>query len=897
MTFESSTHALSTAPPDLDEASPGFTRRAVVQVGAAAGFLMAMGAPGAAQAAQAVSVSSPRRVFSFDDGWRFFEGVAPGAQAVAFPDGLWVRTDLPHDFSIDDRPGGSDDGSITSQPANSISSTAPLELAAPTLIGPFDKNASPQVGFKTGKQVAWTVAGEGWYRKEFTVADLGVDDRVEVQFDGAYCNVTVWLNGVNLGFVANGYVPFDFDLTANLNRTGSNVLAVRVQNVGQTSRWYSGSGIYRHTRLVVSKPVRIPRWGVTVTTPTVSSVAASVRVSTQVENHRASASTVSVRSTVMGPTGAVVSTVTSPLATVPLGGGTSTFLSSHSISSPRRWDVNAPNLYTVRTEVLVGKNVLDSTVETFGIRSVSFDQRGMILNGRSIKMRGGNIHQDFGALGSATTYRSEERRIQLLKAAGFNAIRTAHGCPSPQLREACDRLGMLVYDEFTDVWETSKNDQDYSASFTNHWREDMSRWIRSGRNSPSVIIWSIGNEIAASGAPISIPVPNEAKLATGIALSAAVRALDPTRPIVEGGGQGIFTSTEATYIGYVDIGDIHYMHSYGDLPSQNPSMAFVQSESFQSTIFQDWRLVEDNDYVIGDFCWTAWDYLGEAGVGATLTAPVGTEPLTETLDPETGLLMAAGAARYPWFTANCGDLDLIGQRRTQNLYRNVVWGRSNLALAVERPLAPGLESQAFGWSWYDELESWTWDVPAGYPMRVRAYSAGDSVALLLNGLPIARKTLTPADRMIAVFDVPFAPGQLVAVAYRNGVELARTTLKTVGAPASLRLTADRANVTTSRDDLAHLLIEVVDAAGKLVPDAVKKVQLSVVGGKLIGFSSANGHNMDSFTRPRRHTYHGQALAIIRPPRTAGTITVNAFSSGLTATSLRLPVIEGSYPRI
>ena len=352
----------------------------------------------------------------------------------------------------------------------------------PQVIGPFDANADPVPDrVKTfpglgslvtpgGRSQGYTVADIGWYRKHFRVSDLRHDEdhrdgegdgqRVELRFDGVYQSADVWLNGVHLGFHPNGYTPFAYDLTPHLNRHGENVLAVQVDDRGKTSRWYSGSGIYRHTWLTLTGPVRIPLWGVHVTTPVVDERKSVARVEVQATNFGASTEA-SVRMTVLDSRGRPVATQTTDPQAVDTGAN-ETYTAELAISDAALWSPEDPNLYQVRTEILVGSRVVDAVTTKFGIRSLVFNGAvGFLLNGKPYKVRGGNIHHDHGPLGTVAIDRAEERTIEILKAAGFNAIRAAHNPRSPYMLDVCDRLGMLVWDEFTDVWDIGKLPDDY----------------------------------------------------------------------------------------------------------------------------------------------------------------------------------------------------------------------------------------------------------------------------------------------------------------------------------------------------------------------------------------------------------------------------------------------------
>jgi beta-galactosidase len=540
--------------------------------------------------------------------------------------------------------------------------------------------------------------------------------------------------------------------------------------------------------------------------------------------------------------------------------------------------------------VLADDVIVDTATAAFGVRELVWDGTdGFLLNGRQVKIIGGCVHDTHGPLGAVGLDRTEERLVETLKAAGFNAIRTAHNPPAPALLDACDRLGMLVWDEFTDVWDTGKNPQDYSVYFPQHWRQDLTAMILRDRNHPSVVIWSLGNEI----------VPDSSYPQRGRQLAALVRALDVTRPVTLGGGAT--SGADDPSWQYVDVGDVHYNADgagYGPIHAAHPDKAMTQSESFPATIHQDTSYADANAWAVGSWVWAAWDYLGEAGIGKTPVPPAGTSDQIgdQWLNPGWSaartLHHSWGGYGYPYpcFQANCGDIDLIGQRKAQNHWRAAVNGTSPVEMLVERPPPPGTEQVALWWGYYDELESWTWDVEPGQPMTVHVYTPGDRVTLLLNGGTVATRAVAAADRATATFTVPYRPGELTAVASRGGAEIGRRTIATAGAPAALRLTPDVAALTTDRDALAHVLAEVTDASGRLVPDAVVRVAFSVTGaGELAGVANGNPRDVDSFRRPGRCTWHGRALAILRPAKHPGAVQLTAQAPGLRPAALTLRV--------
>ena len=835
----------------------------------------------------------PARDMSFDADWRFFRGDPQGAEAPQFSDAGWRMLDLPHDWRIEDLPGGSDDGGATANPSLYAFQTLPSpDGVAPPIIGPFDVHADPTPdmdmtipGFGRllmagGRGEAFTVGDVGWYRKHFRVP-ASANQLVELRFDGIYRKADIWLNGVHLGFHPNGYTPFAYDLTPHLNANGDNVLAVRVDNRGKPSRWYSGSGIYRHSWLTITAPLRIPLWGVHVTTPVVDAQRSVARVEVQVANAGAPANA-SVRMTVMDPTDRPVGSQTTPQRAL-ANGETAPHMAEIAIHGPALWSPETPNLHRVRSEVLVDGQVIDSVTTHFGIRSLVFSgATGLQINGRTYKVQGGNIHHDHGPLGSVAIDRAEERTIELMKAAGFNAVRAAHNPPSPKTLETCDRLGMLVLEEFSDAWDVAKLPNDYHEFFVDWWQRDLTAMVLRDRNHPSIIYWSVGNEIPSD--------PHN----YGPKLAALVRSLDTTRPVGRGGmNVAGFTGGGATpeTWSYVDVGDFHSAPSAA-MRAAHTDKAFFQSEDTPSEIYQDWKLAQDNAWYVGSWVWAAWDYMGETGTGAPILGHSLKEVGPHAYDPVTGKVS------YPWYVSGMGDIDLIGQRKPQNIYRSVVNGQSPLEMMVERPTPDGLEAFSIGYSFFDDLTSWTWDVSAGQPMLVRIYTRGDSVTLLLNGRKIETRAVSEADKRIAIFKVPYAPGELVAIASRGGVEIARKVLVTTGKPAALRLVSDTASLTTSRGGLAHVLVEVVDDHGRMVPDATLKVEFAVSGaGELIGVANANPHNVDSFKKPRRWTWHGQALAILRPAKTAGWISLTASAAALKPDRLHLPVSAAAVVEI
>lgn len=800
----------------------------------------------------ALSVFAAPRTTSLDADWRFLRGDAAGAEQPAFDDSAWRTLDVPHDWSIEDLPPA---------PAAEPGQKTPLR------IGPFAPDESPSHHF-TGH----TLGGIGWYRKTFTVAEPG--RHVSVLFEGVYMNAEIWLNGHRLGEHPNGYTSFTFDLTPHLNAPGAaNVLAVRVRNEGRNSRWYSGSGIYRHVWLTVTDPIHVPTWGLFVTTPEVSAERASVYVNVEVKNPGANAAPAVIRATVRDAARREVGR--HEYAVELPASETSSIGQSIIVPAPVLWSPATPALYSAEVEIVVEGRVTDTVSTRFGIRSLAFDaEHGFRLNGRTLKLKGGCIHHDNGPLGAAAIDRAEERKIELLLANGYNAVRTSHNPPSPALLEACDRLGMLVIDEAFDQWNESKerNAQDYHRFFKDWFARDIASFVRRDRNHPSVIMWSIGNEI-----PEQFRADD-----TGRLLREAVRSHDTTRPVT----QAICTDWGKVIKDWDNLSDPAFPHldvsGYNYLPekyegdhARHPDRVMYGSESFPKDALAYWQPVEKHPYVIGDFVWTAMDYLGEAGLAHAL------------LSNEKGSFFMP----WPWFNAWSGDLDLCGFKKPQSFYRDVIWRRSQIEMMVHAPIPPGLTEELSWWAWPDESPSWNWSGHEGTPLQVNVYSRCEAVRLTLDGRVIGEAPVSEATKLTASFTVPYAPGELRAFGLVGGQIVAETSLRTTGAAARLRLTADRTTLRPDRNDLAYVTVEVVDAAGRRVPDADRLVRFSVTGaGELAGQASAAPRSPASFRAPERKTHQGRCLAILRPSigANAGTITLRAEADGLDPAELMIP---------
>lgn len=790
--------------------------------------------------------SAAARNIPFDDNWLFIKDSVVNAELSDYNDSKWRKLNLPHDWSIEDLPKISDD----------------------QVGGPFDKKSVG--GWATGH----TVGGTGWYRKKFITQKSYRDKMLTIYFDGVYMNSDVWLNGHHLGNHPYGYTPFYYDLTPYLNPVGQqNTIAVRVLNQGKNSRWYSGSGIYRHVNLIVTDRVHIIPWGVYITTPEVSRDKAIIQVKTSLSNNRNVQTKIKLVTTVFSPDGRSVASAQDSYAIDANAGETG--MQRISIAKPVLWSIETPGLYKAITEIKEGDRITDRVETKFGIRSISFTaEHGFQLNDRKVLLKGGCIHHDNGPLGAAVIYRAEERKIEILKKNGFNAIRTSHNPPSAQLLDICDRLGMLVIDEAFDIWEHPKNPQDYHLHFREWWKKDLDAMILRDRNHPSVIIWSVGNEVYERADSSGIRITKQ--------LTEETRLMDPTRPVTAAHcvfwqHPGYKWDTTAAAFALLDIGGYNYMMSeYESDHKKFPERVMLGTESHPGSALENWNLVEKHPYVIGDFVWTAVDYIGESSIGH---ATLDTGKKTQTL------------LGWPWFNAWCGDIDLIGNKKPQSYYRDVVWRNTPISMAVHRPIPQGMTENISAWGWPDELQSWTWPGEEGKTLQVRVFSRAPLVRLLLNGKIIGEKKIAK-DSITAIFQVSYEPGTLKAVSIDNGRETGTVEIRTTGRPKRIRLLADRSKIKADRNDLSYVMVEVVDENGQVVPDAALPLRFSISGpGKIAGVGNASPTEMASFQQPECRTFNGKCLVIVRPEEKSGAVRLKATGDGLSPAEIIITTIR------
>jgi beta-galactosidase len=757
------------------------------------------------------------RRLDFDRGWRFHLGeILDGISRAELDDSAWRTVDLPHDWSIE------------------------LERSP----------ASP-----SGSAGGFFPAGVGWYQKRFPVTEELQGSTVLVEFEGVYMNADVWLDEHFLGRQPYGYTSFGYDLTPHLGAGSEHTLRVMVDNGGQpNSRWYSGSGIYRHVWLWHGDRVHVGPHDVSVTTPDVSTDEATVRVCTSVMNDTDAEHTVTVRSSVVAPRGRKADSVDRS-ETIPPGGRLD-YTQDLLVRRPKLWSPDEPQLYRLETEIRLGGKVVDTQSMPFGIRSVEIGaENGLRINGEPLELRGGCVHHDNGPLGAASHDRAEERKVELLKANGFNAVRCAHNPPAPAFLDACDRLGMLVIDEAFDCWRNGKNTADYHVSFDDWWRRDLDAMIVRDRNHPSVIMWSIGNEV------VERERPEGARLAH--VLADHVRGVDPTRPVtagVNGGHTGRPWAQLDAFFDALDVCGYNYAeNAYRPDHERVPNRVVYGSESMALDTARHWASVQQLEHVIGDFVWTALDYLGESGVGRV------------HFDGDHATHIAA----YPWHQANCGDLDLCGFKRPQSFYRDAVWRRGRpLFIAVHAPVDEALTPVVTPWGWPDVSPSWTWPGNEGRPLRVDIYTCGDAVELYLDDESLGTSR---ADNCTATFEVPYRPGTLRAI----GADRAACELRTAGDAARLRLSPDREQIGRDAGDLSFVTVEVVDADGLVHPNAGNNVSFTVEGeGTIAAVGNGDPMSTEPYTGDRRSAYRGRCLVVLKSSGARGAIRLRAEATGL-----------------
>lgn len=795
------------------------------------------------------AVSASPRKTCLDQGWRFHYGDVPAASSPAFDDSHWRSLSLPHDWSVE---------------------TEAATEADSSHVGPFVKGAP------AGPSSGFTVGGVGWYRRTFALDPKDLDGRVMLYFEGAYNQTEVWLNGERVYFNHYGYQSFRFDITRYCREAGKpNVLAVRVSNEGLNTRWYAGSGIYRHVWLMRVPSLHLDAWDTFYSMTELADGQATVALATTVRNEGMLGGRHTLKAVIYDADNRVVAR---GKADVRLAARDSQEVKmTFRIERPHLWwpanmgSEGTPYLY--RAVLRVGDDELTTRI---GLRTLAFGaETGFLINGKPCLLYGGCLHHDNGLLGAAAYDAAENRKLTLLRAQGFNAVRTSHNMPSEHFLAACDSLGLMVVDENFDQWLRAKNPDDYHRYFLQHSERDLRDMVRRDRNHPSIILWSIGNEIPGRIEPEGLAAAERLRqvvcgLDTTRAVTAAIPEWDDFRHPWQDNDDRAFLC--------LDVGGYNYMYyRYEHDHQTHPSRVMVGLETYPKRAAENWVLAERHPYVIGDFVWTAMDYLGEAGIGSAAIRTSGHQPFSPG---------------WPWFNGWCGDIDLIGEKKPQSYYRDVVWHRAPVTMATQKPVPAGSYESVSLWGWQLEEQSWTYE---GYAetdtFRVNVYSRAPRVRLYLNGRLVGEQAT--GETFWAGFSVGYQPGTLRAVNLdQEGKETGESfSLTTTSRPVALRLKSDRASLRSAdAEDLAYITVELVDGQGRVVSDSGRTVSFSVDGqGELLASGNACPNDMESFRNPSPRLYNGRAQAIVKSTGREGAFTLRVSSPGLPEVSITLPV--------
>jgi beta-galactosidase len=810
-----------------------------------------------------------RERLCFNSDWRFTRddpaGMGNGLSYTNIKP--WV-TATGNEFVLDgkpaERPSGNPGGDVAyTQPGYDASAWRQLNLPHDWgMEGPFKQEAPGSTG-----KLPWE--GVGWYRKHFTVPASDKDRRLCLEVDGAMSYANVWLNGQYVGGWPYGYSSWQLDLTPYIKAGADNVVAIRLDNPPASSRWYPGGGIYRNVWLLKTGPMHVAHWGTYVTTPEVSSFDATAKIQATLDNDTDTANVVSVKNEIYelgkdDTKGASVAKTTAEGVQI-AAHSNQTVEAQATIKNPKLWSLKTPNRYVVVTTISQDGNVLDSYETPFGIRTIKFDaNQGFFLNGEHVRLNGVCNHADLGALGTAINFRALQRQVEILQDMGCNAIRTSHNPPAPELLDLCDRMGMLVMDESFDCWQKGKRTNDYHLLFNDWHEKDWRAELRRDRNHPSVILWSIGNEVPDQGTPAG---PGLAAELTRIA-----REEDPTRPTTaacdhpSSGFNGFQTNLDVFGYNYKPF-------LYAKVHAANPGLPIFGSETascissrgeyfypvstnkadgrsdFQMSSYDlsapPWATIPDtefkgqdeNPFVAGEFVWTGFDYLGEP------------TPYDGPDDP----------SRSSYF----GIVDLAGLKKDRFYLYQARW-RPELPMAHLVP------------------QCWNWPDRAGQITPVFVYSSGDSAELFLNGKSLGLKKTEPYEYRLCWNDLKYEPGKLRVVAYKNGKRWATDELQTTGPAAKLALQTDRNHIRANGEDLSFVTLVVEDKHDLVVPQAGNAIHFEISGpGEIVATDNGDATDLVSFPSHDRKAFNGRCLAIIRAkPGQTGTIKLTAGADHL-----------------
>ena len=754
------------------------------------------------------------------------------------------------------------------------------------------------------------VGGLTNYTKYLMIPKEWENDCVGLKFDGAMMNVTIEVNGCKVGSQHYGYAPFYVDLTDYVTFGKENRITINCNtSMYVNSRWYTGSGLYRGAILCHGPRVHVVNDGIYVKTREVADGYAFLEAEVEVANSTLENRLAEI-TLVIAKDGSEEANCTVKRVIFIGAGKTETAHIAFNVKDPELWDAENPNLYKVmaqvknlgvyRTHFLPQDNAEVDEAETlFGIRTITADViRGLRINGKTVKLKGGCLHHDNGLLGAVSLYETEARKVKKLKEVGFNAIRTAHNPPSAALVEACDRLGMYIFDEAFDAWGMAKRGGDYSQFFISDWEKDLTAFVKRDRNHPSVVIWSTGNEIPERGG-----LDNGYELATKLAET--IKKLDGTRPVSNGicslwsglddelminqsqkqnSAEGLHDTSWETitepFTNGLDIVGYNYMEGLYERDHEMfPERVILGSENFPKEIGFRWPFVEKLTYAIGDFTWTAWDYIGEAGIGKA--AYVDEDDIIAKTNG--WALMPGTGSPYPWRCANDADFDITGHMLPQGAYRSVVWGSPKTHLFSQRPETFGKKECTTMWGFPELFVSWNYEGNENKDIRLVVFSNADEVELIVNGKTVGKKPVSTEFPMpnSVKFDTVYVPGKVEAISYKDGKEVSRDTLVTTGAPARIRLIPEKSTLKADGHDAAYIGIEILDNEGNVVPGAEIELVAEATGNAVLaGFGSGNPKTDDNYTDGETVSFKGRAMAIVRSGYEKGTVTVKICAKGV-----------------
>ncbi|WP_296686735.1 sugar-binding domain-containing protein [Flavobacterium sp.] len=780
-----------------------------------------------------------RIVSDFNTNWQFKLGDYPEALASSFNSSDWRKLQLPHDWSIE----------------GEFSSKHPTKAS---------QGALP--------------AGKGWYRKTFSLPSQWTDKSILIEFDGVFKNSEVWINGHFLGKRPNGYISFSYDLSKYLNfGKQSNIIAVKVDNDAQpNSRWYTGSGIYRNVRLVVQNKLHVAQWGTYITTPKVSQDKASVHFQTTINNELPISKQIKVVTTIVDAN-RVPQTKATSIQTIKAN-SVLEYQQNLVLKQPRLWSVNSPYLYKVVTQVYNQSRLVDNYETPLGVRYFNFDaEKGFSLNGVPTKILGVCLHHDNGALGAVENKHAVKRKLRLLKNMGANAIRMAHNPPSLELLQLCDEMGFIVQDEAFDVWKKKKVANDYHKDWDAWHKKDLEDFIKRDRNHPSIMMWSIGNEIREQFDSTGISITKE--------LAQIVKSLDTTRPVTSALTENVPEKNFIYQSKALDLLGFNYKHSdYKDFPNRFKGQKIIASESvsaiatrghydqpsdvlkawpvaynqpfdgnkdFTASAYDQtyaywgatheatWKTIKKQDFMSGLFVWTGFDYLGEP-------------------DPYT----------YPARSSYFGIIDLAGLPKDVYYMYQSEWTTQPVLHIFPH------------WNWQQgqEVDIWAY------------YNQADEVELFLNGKSMGKKS-KQEDDLHVFWRLQFEPGVLKAVSRKNGKVVLEKEIHTAGKAATLELISDKKVIKKDGYDLTYITVSAKDMDGNLVPDANHLIQFEISGGgKIVGVDNGYQANLDSFKASSCTLYNGKCIVIVQSNTKKETIKLTASSEkGIQTSAIEIKV--------